>query len=133
VGPAGPQGSTGPPGSSDLVRLLWTPSDITNYQSDDPIVSNHVPAAGNYVCLARLTVTNTGASSDTLYGYLKFDGDRVFSASSVSLDPGQSREMDLITYAPLDDPSQPVVVYGEGGGSTTFDIADIRVSLVKLA
>jgi hypothetical protein len=129
AGPRGPQGDTGAPAA--LPSVSATGPDVAGYLDRTPLVSSALPAAGAWLLLGRFNVTNTGASSDSLNCALQVGAVQA-GAGGAQVDPGATISASPITVLTIDDP-QPASLLCEGSGVTTFDIAGISMTAVRLA
>jgi hypothetical protein len=128
-GPSGPKGDTGAPAA--LPSVFATGPDVTGYIDRTPLVSGALPAEGAWLLLARFDVTNTGADPDYLNCAFQV-GAVEAGASGAQADPGATSSASPITVLTIDDP-QPFSLACEGSGVTTFDIAGISMTAVRLA
>ena len=131
AGATGPQGPVGAPAT--LKSISSTGADITNYHDGDAIVIADADAAGYYLAIASGTVTNTGSSDEYLNCGFDVAG-TVAGAAGFSTTAGNATSGSSVTVAPTTTPNQTVrfVCFGSGGGNT-FDLANLKMKLVKLA
>jgi hypothetical protein len=130
TGPQGPQGAAGVPGSSDIVRLSSTGPDASGYVNNTPLIQQLVSTSGGWLMLARMNVSNTGGSDDWFNCGLAVDG-RTLGGGGDNVQAGTTKEIDSLAFGPV-DAGQQVVLSCEGGGSTTFDVSNVRLSIAKL-
>lgn len=127
TGPAGPAGS-----SATLQSSNTTAPDITNYQNGDTIISLNAGSAGYYLAIASGTATNTGASDDYLNCGFDVSGS-VSGAAGFSTTAGNATAGSSVTLAPTTSANETVKFICFGSGSTTFDLANLKMKLIKLA
>lgn len=130
TGDIGPQGPAGAPATLESVSA--TGSDISNYQDRDPIVAVTAPDAGYYLAIASGTVTNTGPSDDYLNCGFDVAG-ALAGAAGFETTAGNATAGSSVTVAATTGADQTVTFMCQGSGSTTFDISNIKIKLVKLA
>ena len=137
-GSPGPRGETGAPGPAGptgapaaLPSVSATGPDAAGYVDGSPLVSVSLPAAGTWLLLARFDATNTGASTDYLNCAFQV-GDVQAGAAGAQADPGATTKANPVTVGTIDSP-QPVSLQCGGSGATTFDIANITMTAVRLA
>jgi hypothetical protein len=131
-GSAGVSGAAGPTGTpAALPSVSATGPDAAGYVDGTPLVSVALPAAGTGLLLARFDATNTGASSDYLNCAFQV-GAAQAGASGAQADPGATSNASPVSVLTIDDPQQASLMCG-GSGVTTFDIANISMTAVKLA
>jgi hypothetical protein len=122
-------------GARDTLRRLAhrraTGPDITGYEDMTPIVSITIPAEGVWLLVARFIMTNTGASSDTLNCGFQV-GEAQLPTGGGTADPGDTVTAAPVNVAPV-DASTDVALLCAGSGVTTFDLADIELTAIKLA
>lgn len=130
AGSQGAPGPAGPPGSSDITRLTWNAPDAGGYVNGTPLIDQQVPADGGWLMLARTDVSNTGASDDWFDCALVVDGQTIGGGGN-NVAAGTTAEIISVAFGPV-DASDHVVLACDSGGSSTFDLASIRISLAKL-
>jgi hypothetical protein len=131
AGETGPQGPVGAPAT--LKSISSTAADITNYQDGDAIVTAEADAPGYYLAIASGTVTNTGSSDEYLNCGFDVAG-TVAGAAGFSTIAGDPTSGSSVTVAPTSSPNQTVkFVCFDSGGGNTFDLANLKMKLVKLA
>jgi uncharacterized protein YjbI with pentapeptide repeats len=132
-GPQGPQGAQGPPGepgSSAIERASWQGSDMNGYVNGTTIIDRQVPTSGGWLMLAHFEVTNTSGPDDWFNCGL-FVGGQQIGGGGDNIQAGTTRELNAVGFGPA-DADEHVVVQCESGGSGTFDIANVSLSLAKL-
>ena len=137
-GHRGPKGDNGAPGAAGptgapaaLPSVSATGPDAAGYVDGAPLVSVSLPTAGTWLLLARFDATNTGASSDYLNCAFQVGAVQA-GASGAQADPGATSKATPVTVGTIDDP-QVVSLQCGGNGVTTFDIANISMTAVRLA
>jgi hypothetical protein len=140
-GHRGPKGAPGAPGGlgaaghtgapAALPSVSATGPDAAGYVDGTTLVSLALPAAGTWLLLARFDATNTGASSDNLNCAFQVGAVQA-GASGAQVDPGATSKATPVTVGTIDDP-QLVSLQCGGNGVTTFDIANISMTAVRLA
>jgi hypothetical protein len=133
VGPAGAKGDQGPkgdPGDSGIVRLSAKGSDVTNYVDGAVLASKTVTADGGWLVWARLDVTNTSATDDSFNCGLFVNG-QGFGGGGDWIPAGTTKLINTVGFGPADT-GRPVELWCDGGGSATFDVAGVHMSLAKL-
>jgi hypothetical protein len=131
-GDSGAQGGAGPTGApAALPSVSATGPDAAGYVDGSPLVSVSLPTAGTWLLLARFDATNTGASTDYLNCAFQV-GDVQAGAAGAQADPGATSKATPVTVGTIDGP-QLVSLQCGGNGVTTFDIANISMTAVRLA
>ncbi len=131
-GDSGAQGAAGPTGApAALPSVSATGPDAAGYVDGSPLVSVSLPTAGTWLLLARFDASNTGASSDYLNCAFQVGAVQA-GASGAQVDPGATSKATPVTVGTIDDPQSAALQCG-GSGVTTFDIANISMTAVKLA
>ena len=137
-GSRGPKGDTGAPGAvgptgapAALPSVSAAGPDAPGYADGSPLVSVSLPTAGTWLLLARFDASNTGASSDYLNCAFQVGAVQA-GASGAQVDPGATSKATPVTVLRIDDPQQASLTCG-GSGVTTFDIANVSMTAVRLA
>ena len=137
-GSRGPKGDSGPPGAAGpagapaaLPSVSATGTDVTGYVDGSPLASVALPTAGTWLLLGRFDATNTGASGDYLNCAFQV-GAAQAGAAGVQADPGAMSKASPVSVLRVDDPQSASLMCG-GSGVTTFDIANISMTAVRLA
>jgi hypothetical protein len=130
TGDAGPQGPAGAPATLKSVNA--TGADIGNYHDGGAIVTAEADTPGYYLAIASATVTNTGGSDEYLNCGFDVAG-TVAGAAGFSTTSGDATSGSSVTVAPTSSANQAVKFVCFGSGTTTFDFANIKMKLVKLA
>jgi uncharacterized protein YjbI with pentapeptide repeats len=132
-GATGAAGAPGPAGGPATLQSFGAiGSDISNYQDREPIVTVTAPVPGYYLAIASATVTNTGASNDYLNCGFEVAG-TIAGAAGFETTAGNATSGSSVTLASSTNPDQTVTFMCMGSGTTTFDIANIKMKLIKLA
>ena len=126
IGPAGPGGAP-----AALPSQSATGTDVVAYADNAPIVQIELPAAGTWLMVGHMMVTNTGASGDYLNCRYEFNGAQT-GAAGAQVDPGDTAAGNPVSVASLDAPGS-VSLRCAGSGATTFDIAGITLTAIRLA
>lgn len=129
-GAQGPQGPAGPAGTSDISRLSWSGSDAPGYVDGTPLVSNGVNATGGWLMMGRMDVTNTGGSDDWFNCGVFVDGVQLGGGGD-NVPAGATRQVVGVGFGPV-DVGDDVTLACFSGGSSTFDVANVSMSLAKL-
>ena len=131
-GALGAPGAAGPTGApAALPSVYATGPDVTGYVDGTPLVSVALPTAGTWLLLARFDATNTGASGDYLNCAFQV-GALQAGAAGAQADPGATSKASPVTVVRIDETQQASLMCG-GSGVTTFDMANISMTVVKLA
>jgi hypothetical protein len=133
AGPAGAKGDQGPkgdPGDSGIVRLSAKGSDVTNYVDGAVLASKTVTADGGWLVWARLDATNTSGTDDSFNCGLFVNG-QGFGGGGDWIPAGTTKLINTVGFGPADT-GHPVELWCDAGGSATFDVAGVRISLAKL-
>lgn len=130
TGATGPQGPVGAPAT--LRSISSTGADISDYHDGDAIVTADADDAGYYLAIASGTVTNTGNNDDYLNCGFHVAG-TLAGAAGFSTTAGNATSGSSVTVAPTSIPNQTVKFVCFGSGATTFDLANLKMKLVKLA
>jgi hypothetical protein len=131
-GDTGAQGAAGPTGApASLPSVSATGADAAGYVDGSPLVSVALPTAGTWLLLGRFDATNTGALTDYLNCAFQV-GAMQAGASGAQVDPGATSNASPVTVLTIDDPQSAELQCG-GSGGTTFDIANVSMTVVKLA
>jgi hypothetical protein len=137
-GPKGDSGAPGAPGAAGpngapaaLPSVSATGADAPGYVDGTALVSVALPTAGTWLLLGRFDVTNSGAGSDYLNCAFQVGAIQA-GAAGAQTDPGATSNASPVNVLRIDDPQQASLMCG-GSGVTTFDIANISLTAVKLA
>jgi hypothetical protein len=130
TGAKGDEGKTGDPGAAGIVRDSASGANAPNYVDHDVLLSHAVPLAGGWLVWAQLDVTNTSGSGDNLNCGLFVNG-QGFGGGGDYLNAGETKHLNVVGFGPA-DPSQPVELWCERGGSGTFDVANVGASFAKI-
>jgi hypothetical protein len=130
-GPQGPAGPAGDPGSSGIQRASWTSPDVAGYVSDTPLLDHQVPANGGWLMLAVLHVTNTSASDDWFSCGVYVDGQQIGGGGGDTVTAGTTRQIGAVGFGPVQT-SQHITVKCQSGGSGSFDLTALSLSVAKL-
>ena len=137
-GGQGPKGDTGAPGAAGptgapaaLPSVSATGPDAPGYVDGTALVSVALPTAGTWLLLGRFDATNTGASSDYLNCAFQVGAIQA-GAAGAQADAGVTSKASPVTVVTIDDPQTAALQCG-GSGVTTFDIANVSMTAVKLA
>ena len=130
TGPAGAAGATGPagppgPAGAGVTVTSVTAPDVAGYQDLEPLVQITLPRAGDFVVLARITVHNTGAS-DANFECGLFTADGVSGGGGVSVTSGATASGSIAGAISAIAP-QDVTLKCQGGGATTYDVANVVI------
>ena len=134
TGPQGDTGATGPQGAPGVgvTTLNATGAGVTNYQDLATLATVALPTAGDYVIFAHLEATNTGATDDNLNCGLFTDSSNPFGGGGASVTAGTMAPATAVgaisTYGP-----QTVYLKCQGGGVTTYDMANITLRIHDLS
>ena len=104
-----------------------TGSDVTDYHDMDTLAVATLPAAGDYVMFGRVTVHNTGGSSDNLNCGL-FDDNGAFGGGGVSVNAGETATASVVGAVSATHGGD-VTLKCQGNSQTTFDISGITIRL----
>jgi hypothetical protein len=94
-------------------------------------VSVALPTEGTWLLLARFDATNKGGSTDYLNCAFQV-GAAQAGAAGAQADPGATSNASPVSVLRIDDPQQASLTCG-GSGVTTFDIANVSMTAVRLA
>jgi hypothetical protein len=130
TGAIGPQGATGAPATLQSVNT--TGSDISGYQNGDAILTITAGAPGYYLAIASGTVTNTGPNDDYLNCGFDVSG-TLAGAAGFSTTAGNASSGSSVTVVPTTNANETVKFVCFGSGGTTFDLANLKMKLIKLA
>jgi len=141
TGAQGARGETGAQGAPGSAGLAGAPAslpvahsagpDVVGYADHDPLAAGSLTGAGTWLMIGRFDATNTGASGDYLDCYFDVAGVRVGTAG-VFADPGTTATANSAGVVTV-DAAQSVTLRCAGSGATTYDVADVRLTVVKLA
>ena len=87
---------------------------------------------GYYLAIASGTVTNTGTSDDYLNCGFDVSGN-TSGAAGFQTTAGNTTSGSSVTLAPTTSPNETVKFICFGNGVTTFDLANLKMKLIKLA
>ena len=104
---------------------------MTGYVDGSPLASVALPTPGTWLLLGRFDATNTGASGDYLNCAFQV-GAAQAGAAGVQADPGAMSKASPVSVLRVNDPQSASLMCG-GSGVTTFDIANISMTAVRLA
>lgn len=130
TGAQGPQGPAGPAGTSDIARLSWSGADAPGYVDGTALITNGVDAGGGWLMMGRMDVTNTGGSDDWFNCGVFVDGTQLGGGGD-SVAAGTTRQVVAVGFGPV-DVGDVVTLACFSGGSSTFDVANVTMSLAKL-
>ena len=134
TGPQGDTGATGPQGAPGVgvSTLNVSGADVTNYQDLDTLASVTLPKAGDYVIFGRLEASNTGTTDDNLNCGLFTDSSNPFGGGGGSVTAGTMSPATVVGAISTNGP-QAVYLKCQGGGVTTYDIANIVLRIHDLS
>jgi hypothetical protein len=113
-----------------LTKKTVRAANISNYSDFDPIVSYRTPRAGDFLVLARFSVTNTGPVDEFLNCAFVANGSQ-FPTAGANTTAGQTTRAISVTVVEVDTPSRITFVCA-GSGGTTYDIRNIRLRAFRL-
>ena len=128
-GPIGPAGPTGAPAA--LPSRTASGPDVVGYTDNASLVDVNLPSGGTWLLVGRLRVTNSGASSDNLNCFYDVAGIQS-GAFGAQVDPGSTIAGNPVNVAPLDSPDTASLRCA-GSGVTSFDIAGVSITAIRLA
>jgi hypothetical protein len=113
-----------------LTRATETAPDITDY-TFEPIVSTTTERGGDFLVLVRFSVTNTGGADEYLNCGFQAGGILVPAAGAQTTAGGTTTTLS-VTVVEVDSAEQIDFVCA-GSGGTSYDISDIRLTVLTLA
>lgn len=134
TGPQGDTGATGPQGvpGVGVTTLNVTGADVTNYHDLDTLATVALPKAGDYVIFGHLEASNTGTTDDNLNCGLFTDSSNPFGGGGGSVTAGTMSPATVVGAISTEGP-QVVFLKCQGGGVTTYDIANITLRIHDLS
>ncbi|HYY76996.1 MAG TPA: hypothetical protein VE644_11815 [Gaiellaceae bacterium] len=114
-----------------LTRATETAPDITDYTDFEPIVSTTTKRGGDFLVLVRFSVTNTGGADEFLNCGFQAGGILVPAAGAQTTAGGTTTTLS-VTVVEVDSAEQIDFVCA-GSGGTSYDISDIRLTVLTLA
>ena len=129
TGERGPIGPAGPAGAG-VTSLTQKVSDVTNYQDLTVIATTTLPSAGDYVIFANLRAHNTGGSDDNLNCGLFLDG-AGFGGGGGPVASGATTAFSVVGATTINAP-KTITLSCQGGGVTTYDLAQIEIRIHNL-
>jgi hypothetical protein len=131
-GVAGERGPAGPAGApAALPSVTASGPDVVGYADNTPLVDVDLPSAGTWLLVGLFDVTNTGASGDYL-NCLYDSGGAQTGAAGAQTDAGSTASGNPVSVMTLDSPATMSLLCG-GSGVTSFDVADISMTAIRLA
>lgn len=137
-GPAGPAGSPAEPGRAGpagapaaLPSSTASGPDVVGVADDTSLVDVEVPSAGTWLLVGRFRVTNTGASDDNLNCVYDVGGVQS-GVGGAQVNAGDTAPANTVNVVLFDSPGT-VSLRCAGSGVTSFDIAGVSITAIRLA
>jgi hypothetical protein len=131
-GAQGTAGSAGPVGAPASLPVAYSAGpDVAGYANHDALVAGSLTEAGTWLMVGSFDAANTGANGDYLDCYFDVGGMRVGTAG-VYADPGTTATANSAGVVTV-DAARSATLRCAGSGATTYDVANVRMTVVKLA
>jgi hypothetical protein len=135
-GPAGPKGDKGEtgaqgPAGAGISATVVNGADVVGYQDLAPLATGPMPAIGDYVIFANLSVHNTGANDDNLNCGLFINGQAI-GGGGANVTAGSTASATTVGAISLTSAPADITLKCQGNNVTTFDLSNITMRIHNL-